>query len=82
MNATEKTCVVVEQVCEAVIGGAIGIILARTVFPKCNDDVEKIVVTLGAGVASFFAGRSFANKFFKYCDDYHETDFSDVIDKL
>lgn len=81
MNATEKKCMVVEQVCEAVIGGAIGIILETTVFPKCND-VEKIVVTLGAGVAGFFAGRAFAKKFYKYCDDFHGTDFSDVIETL
>lgn len=82
MNATEKKCMVVEQVCEAVIGGAIGVVLARNVFPKCDDNVEKIIVTLGTGVASFFAGRAFAKKFYKYCDDFHGTDFSDVIEKL
>ena len=82
MNAKEKKCVAVEQVCEALIGGAIGVVLVNNVFPKCNSTVEKIVVSLGTGAASFFAGRAFAKKFYKYCDDFHGTDFSDVIEKL
>lgn len=82
MNAKEKKCVAVEQVCEALIGGAIGIVLARNVLPKCDDTVEKVIVTLGTGVASFFTGRAFAKKFYTYCDQYHGTDFSDVTKKL
>lgn len=76
MNKTMKKCVMAEQVCEVLIGGASAIILNKTVTPKCNG-LETIVVTLGSGVLGWMVGRGFAKKFYKFCDDTFDTEFED-----
>lgn len=76
MNKTMKKCVIAEQVCEVLIGGASAIILNKTVTPKCNG-LETIVVGLGSSVLGCMVGRSFAKKFYKFCDDTFDTEFED-----
>ena len=80
MNTKEKRCVVAEQICEALIGGAIGVVVSNNVLPKCNNIVEKTIVVLGTGVAGFALGRKFAKGFYKYCDAQFGTELGDVID--
>ena len=79
---TETKCLIVEQVCEAAIGGALGIILTNNVLPTCNNKTEKVVVTLGAAVGGWMLGRSFAKKFYTYCDYNFGTDFEEARKQL
>lgn len=76
MNKTMKKCVIAEQVCEGLIGGAIGVVLCKTVIPKCNG-FEATVVALGTGALGWMIGRDFAKKFYKFCDNTFETEFED-----
>ena len=81
MNATEKKCIMAEQVCEVLIGGAAGIVVSNYIFPKCNKS-EKVIVTLGSMVTGWAAGRAFAKTFYKFCDVKFGTDFKEIYDKL
>lgn len=76
MNKTMKKCVVAEQVCEVLIGGASAIILNKTVIPKCNG-LETIVVGLGGSVLGWMVGRGFAKQFYKFCDATFDTEFKE-----
>lgn len=76
MKKTMKKCVIAEQVCEGLIGGAIAIVLGKTVIPKC-DGFEATVVTLGTGALGWMVGRGFAKKFYKFCDDTFDTEFEE-----
>lgn len=75
MTKTEK-CMIAEQVGEALLGAASGIIIQKTVIPKCNKG-EQILVTLGAAVGGWMLGRTFGNMFYKFCDDVFDTGFND-----
>lgn len=76
-NKDLKKYVVAEQVCEVLIGGAMGIVLCKTVIPKCNT-IESIVVAAGSGLVSGLVGREFAKKFYKFCDSVHGTNFDEM----
>lgn len=70
-------CVVAEQICELLIGGAIGIGVSKTVMPKCNI-AEKVVVTLGSALVTYMIGNAFGKKFYKFCDTTFDTEFGDL----
>lgn len=77
---TKEKCKIAEQVCEFVLGGAIGA-CTNQVLPKCSK-FEKVFVVSGAVIGSWVAGRIFAKHFYKFCDSTFDTDFSIEIDQL
>jgi hypothetical protein len=79
---TETKCFIAEQVCEGIMGGAVGIILSNNILPKCNNNAEKVVVTLGTTVVGWMLGRSFAKQFYAYCDYNFGTDFEETRKNL
>lgn len=74
---TMKKCVVAEQVCELLIGGALGVVMTNNVMPKCTNGAEKLLVLAGTCVGAWAAGRGFAKKFYSFCDAQFGTDFGD-----
>lgn len=78
----ETKCKIGEVVGEVVLGLAVGVVTDNIVYPKCNNKIEKIAVTLGTGVGSWMLGRAWAKTYYKFCDEVFDTDFEDVIDAL
>ena len=81
MNVYKK-CEIAEQVGEVLMGGAMGLLLTNHVYPKCENNLEKIVITLGAGVGGWVAGRVWAKHFYKFCDVAFDTDHEEIIKHL
>lgn len=78
----ETKCMIGEQVGEALIGGAMSVVITKTIFPKLNGFGEKFVVTAGSGVGAWIIGRAWAKSWFKFCDQVFDTDFEDVYEKM
>lgn len=78
----EVKCMIGEQIGEVLIGGAIAVIVDKTVFPKLDKVGEKLIVSAGACVAAWMIGREWAKKWFKFCDVTCDTDFEDVYEAL
>lgn len=70
----ESICKLTECLGEAFIGGAMGIITRRVIWPKC-DKGEKLIVSLGSLIIGGMVGRSFGKGFYKMCDDIVGTNF-------
>lgn len=79
---TETKCMIAEAIGEAMLGGAIGVGLVNHVYPKCDSNTEKVIMTLGTMVGSWMIGRAFGKQFYKFCDSAFDTDFEDIIDSL
>ena len=79
---TEKKCVVAEQVCEVIIGAGVGAVLNNHLAKNDYNAINKVAITLAAGIFTWSATRGFAKKFFKFCDDMFDTEFGDLTDKL
>lgn len=73
MNVKTK-CVIAENIGEALIGGAVGICLNKTIIPKCNK-FETLVVIGGAAIGAGIVGNKFGKGFYKFCNDVFDTDF-------
>lgn len=72
----QVACIAAEFVCEAFIGGALGIGVNKLVVPHCNK-AEKAVVTVGTSILGWAIGREFAKKFYKFCDAKFDTEFNE-----
>lgn len=70
----ESICKLTECLGEAFIGGTMGIITRRVIWPKC-DKGEKLIVSLGSLIIGGMVGRSFGKGFYKMCDDIVGTNF-------
>ena len=77
-----KKCNIAEQVGEAILGASIGLILTNNLFPKCSNNVEKIVLTAGAGIGGWIAGRVWAKHFYKFCDETFDTNYDEITKRL
>lgn len=79
---TEVKCIIAEGIGEIMLGGAIGVGLVNHVYPKCESNTEKVIMTLGTMVGGWMIGRAFGKQFYKFCDSTFNTDFEDIIDHL
>lgn len=78
----ETMCKVGEVAGEVILGLATGVAVENIVYPKCNNKLEKVAVTLGTGIGSWMIGRVWAKHYYKFCDVVFDTDFEDMIDAL
>ena len=78
----ETKCVIGEQIGEVLIGGAIAIVVDKTIFPKLDGFRDEFIVTAGTIVGTWMIGRAWAKSWFKFCDAVFDTDFEDVYEML
>lgn len=75
LNTTEK-CLLAEFTGEIIYGTAIGITVNNTIFPKCNNTIEKLIVCCGAGIFTWYTARKIGEEFYDFCDKTYDTNFT------
>ena len=78
----ETKCMIGEQIGEVLIGGAMAVIINKTIFPKLDGFGDKLIVTAGTSVGAWMIGRAWAKSWLKFCDQAFDTDFEDVYEEM